>query len=122
MIIPATLRRWAGVVGTPVIAAVNPGYPGSLSPSRRQEARLHRYSPGGEYDGNEYGGLPVLRFVNYVTAHHISRLTYLATGAVCPVYCCRVTGFDLSAFPPLIDIFDSSDKSLGPARTVDFAS
>ena len=20
---------------------------------------LHRYSPGGEYDGNEYGGLPV---------------------------------------------------------------
>ena len=22
-------------------------------------ASLHRYSPGGEYDGNEYGGLPV---------------------------------------------------------------
>jgi len=31
----------------------------SLSPSRRQDAQaFHRYSPGGEYDGNEYGGLP----------------------------------------------------------------
>ena len=66
----------------------------------------------------EYGGLPVLRFVNCVAAHHISRLAYRATGFVCPVYCCRVTGFDLSVFPPPIDIFDSSDKSLGPARTV----
>ena len=60
----------------------------------------------------------VLRFVNYGAAHHISRLAYPATGGVCPVYCCRVTGFDLPAFPPPIDIFDSSDKSLGPARTV----
>ena len=30
----------------------------SHSPSRRQDAQaLHRYSPGGEYEGNEYGGL-----------------------------------------------------------------
>ena len=31
----------------------------SHSPSRRQDAQaLHRYSPSGEYGGNEYGGLP----------------------------------------------------------------
>jgi hypothetical protein len=47
----------------------------SLSPSRRQDARvLDRYSPGGEYDGNEYGGLPVKRitFVYHGVPHHFS--------------------------------------------------
>jgi hypothetical protein len=44
---------------------------GSHSPSRRQDAQaLHRYSPGGEYDGNEYGGLPAKLVVFVITLHY----------------------------------------------------
>ena len=37
-----------------------PGLPRLTQPEPTSgRASLHRYSPGGEYDGNEYGGLPV---------------------------------------------------------------
>ena len=51
--IRAPRRAARGALDVPVPAEY------SHSPSRRQDAQaLHRYSPGGEYDGNEYGGLP----------------------------------------------------------------
>ena|SRR5271166_2182617 len=38
-------------------------------------ASLHRYSPGGEYDGNEYGGLPVNCYVLFTLPTLFADLT-----------------------------------------------
>jgi len=56
----------------------------SHSPSRRQDAQaLHRYSPGGEYDGNEYGGLPAEPVVLHQMNQHPLHPARLASRAVC---------------------------------------
>ena len=36
---------------------------------------LHRYSPGGEYDGNEYGGLPVKPVFGIILCCNVFRCT-----------------------------------------------
>jgi hypothetical protein len=47
-------------VGLSRIAGPSLAHARLVSPWRTQLLiALHRYSPGGEYDGNEYGGLPV---------------------------------------------------------------
>jgi hypothetical protein len=55
-------------VGLSRIAGPSLAHARLVSPWRMQLLiALHRYSPGGEYDGNEYGGLPVNPSVFVIT-------------------------------------------------------